>query len=283
MPHTRTTTFIDCIEDKSNIINWKQRTVLVGAAQNPHLLEQARGLDLENPEDKRTLNDLAERVSDAAGANTKREKGTHLHLLSEHVDRGEPLPAGTSAADLDDMAAYMMGTVNLRMERIETFVVVNELGTAGTFDRTAWYSGPDPWGLPIEGRFIADLKTGSVAYGTLKMASQLAVYSRGKVYDFTKFPVDVNDRKQFAAWKKTKFSAEEAAQAYTDLPPVSQKWGIIIHLPAGSSTCTLHWVDLELGWQAASLALQIRKMRSVRDAMRPFVSQATEDGLASAA
>ncbi|RPF45758.1 hypothetical protein EDD96_2322 [Streptomyces sp. Ag109_G2-6] len=273
---TRTTTFIDCIEDKSALSDWHKRMTLVGTARRPDLLDVVRQLDPEDQADKRRLTALAEQAIDIAGANTKREKGTHLHTLSEYVDRGEPLPAGTAVRDQLDMAAYMGATVEFTVKAVEKFVVVPELGTGGTFDRLLEYAGPGPDGEHVEGHFIGDLKTGSVQYGALKMASQLAVYSRGEFYDYTRFPVDPADRKAFAAWKKREVPAEEAAQAYTPLPGhVSQKWGIIINLPAGSGECTLYWVDLEIGWAAAKLAREIRAMRSVKNAMLPWVSGLT--------
>ncbi|MGW1558299.1 hypothetical protein ACWCQ1_17515 [Streptomyces sp. NPDC002144] len=274
---TRTTTFIDCIEDKSALSDWHKRMTLVGAAKRPDLLDVVRQLDPEDQADKRRLTALAEQAIDIAGANTKREKGTHLHTLSEYVDRGEPLPAGTAVRDQLDMAAYMGATVEFTVKAVEKFVVVPELGTGGTFDRLLEYAGPGPDGEHVEGHFIGDLKTGSVQYGALKMASQLAVYSRGEFYDYTRFPVDPADRKAFAAWKKREVPADEAAQAYTPLPGhVSQKWGIIINLPAGSADCTLYWVDLEIGWAAAKLAREIRAMRSVKNAMLPWVTGLTD-------
>ncbi|MER8116259.1 hypothetical protein [Streptomyces sp. NPDC094031] len=276
---TRTTTFIDCIEDKSALSGWKSRMTLVGAAMRPDLLNMVSQLDPQDPADKRKLDRLAEQAQDISGANAKREKGTHLHTLSEYVDRGQSLPAGTSAADQLDMSAYMGATVPFTVKAVERFVVVPKLGTGGTFDRLLEYAGPGPYGEHVEGHYIGDLKTGSVQYGALKMATQLAVYSRGEFYDHTLFPVDPADRKAFVAWKKREVPAEEAAAAYSPLPGhVSKKWGIIINLPAGSGECTLHWVDLEIGWAAARLARQIRTTRSTKGAMLPWVSGVTTAG-----
>ncbi|MGW0861312.1 hypothetical protein [Streptomyces sp. NPDC002611] len=280
--HTRTTTFIDCIEDKSSLIDWQNRTVLIGASKRPDLVEKARSLDPEDASDKKTLNLLVEQAKDAGGANDKSRRGTYLHDLTEYVDRGEPLPNTISGDDLDDMAAYMARTAVLTVIAVEQFVVVPELGVGGTFDRLSYYEGPGPDGKPISGNFITDTKTGNVQYGRLKMASQLAVYSRGKLYDHTRFPVDTEDKKAFAAWKKTEFTAEQAAQAYSDLPPVNQDWGIIVHLPAGTGTCELYWANLNIGWRLAQLALTIRQERGVKHAMVPFVSQATQVGVAFA-
>ncbi|MGW0705073.1 hypothetical protein ACWD4G_03695 [Streptomyces sp. NPDC002643] len=273
---TRTTTFIDCLEDKSAISTWKSRMTLVGAAKRPDLLDVVRQLDPEEPEGKRRLDQLAEQAQDISGANVKREKGTHLHKLSEYVDAGQPLPAGTSARDQRDMTAYLTETIDFEVRAVEKFVAVPDLRTGGTFDRLLEYSGPDPDGEHVEGLFIGDLKTGSVEYGKLKMAMQLAVYSRGEFYDYTRFPVDPADKKAFAAWKKREVPAAEAAGAYTPLSGVSQKWGIVINLPAGSGECTLHWVDLEIGWAAACLALDVRATRSMKGAMRPWVRGVTQ-------
>ncbi|MFI9228966.1 hypothetical protein [Streptomyces rimosus] len=267
---TRTTTYIDAIEDKSALATWGKRMVLVGAGARPDLATRTRDLSASTREGKAALDALAEQALTLSGANNKREKGTHLHALSEHVDQGEELPPGTAAADLADMAAYKMATVDLDMVAVEQFVVVDELGVGGTFDRMARYAGPGPDGEHIEGLFIADLKTGSVQYGGLKMAAQLAVYSRGEFYDHTRFPVDHGDAKGLARWKKTVVPAEAAAAAYAPLPPVSQDWGIVIHLPAGEASCTLYWADLRLGWAAARLAGEVRAMRGAKGALREF-------------
>lgn len=282
----RTTTFIDCIEDKSSLVDWGKRMVLVGAQKRPSLLDAVAELDPNDSADKQKLNALAERALDISGANDKREKGTYLHDLSEYVDRGEQLPSHASVQDLEDMAAYMMETAPLTVYSVEQFVVCSELGVGGTYDRTYGYEGLDPNGKAVSGRFIGDLKTGSVDYGGLKMASQLAIYSRAKKYDHTRFPAPDRDadEKAFQKWKKTEVSAEEAAKAYAVPAPVNQDWGIIVHLPSGQGVCKLYWVDLNIGWRAAQLALTIREMRSLsRKAMRPFAAQVTQAGVDIAA
>ncbi|MFF3006367.1 hypothetical protein ACFVTF_26600 [Kitasatospora sp. NPDC057940] len=248
---------------------------LLGASRQPSLLT---GLQELNPTDRAgraALDAAAEAAVNIAGAHDRRERGTHLHTLSEYVDRGEELPSRASSADLADMAAYKVATMAFDVVAVEQFVVVDELGTAGTADRILRYNGPGPDGRPIDGLVIGDLKTGSsMAYGALKAASQLAVYSRGELYDHTAFPVDQRDRKSFDAWKRTSFSPAAALAAYSPLPDVNQDWGVIIHLPAGQAHCTLYWADLRLGWEAARLALDIRGMRARRGALTEFPSAA---------
>ncbi|MFF3692047.1 hypothetical protein [Streptomyces sp. NPDC002221] len=267
---TRVTTFIDAIEDKSALTAWGKRMTLLGAAREPALLTALQYLNPETREGKAALDQLAERAITAAGANVKRERGTHLHSLSELVDQERALPPGTSASDAADMAAYKAATAMFDVVAMEQFVVVDELGTGGTFDRLLRYTGPGPDGRLIDGLIIGDLKTGSVQYGALKMSSQLAVYSRGELYDHAAFPVDAEDAGDLAAWKKREVPADVAARAYSRLPNVNQDWGVIIHLPAGEARCTLYWADLRVGWDAARLALDVRRARATKNALVPF-------------
>ena len=246
MPYTRCTTFVDCIEDKSTLAGWGKRMVLVGAARAPQLTAQAGNLDPQDPVGKKALSRITEQLVQLAGANDRRDKGTRLHGLSEYVDRGEPLPACTPS-ELADMAAYKSATVALDVVHIERLVVVDHLKVAGTPDRVATYDGPVPDGKPLAGNLITDLKTGSVDYGALKMAMQLAVYSRGVFYDHT-----TGDR--------------------SPLPEVNQDWGLIIHLPAGSAQCTVYWIDLAAGWEAVLVAAQVRRLRRKRRLLVPFAA-----------
>jgi hypothetical protein len=265
---TRMTTHVNVLEDKSNLERYAKRNVLRGASvMDWRELQNVRRLDPNDPRDKRELNRIADRAEHLSGANEKRQHGTHLHDLSEYVDRGEPLPPHASDTDMRDMAAYALATSMLQQVYIETLVVCRDLKASGTPDRVSFYDGLDPDGC-LAGNMITDLKTGSVEYGELKMAMQLAGYSRGRFYDHTLFPLpahDPNDEKArkaaVAAFKKQSFAEEQARAAYTPLPDVNQNWGLIINLPAGTGTCTVYWIDLRVGWAAANLATQVREAR----------------------
>ncbi|WP_327292428.1 hypothetical protein [Streptomyces sp. NBC_01198] len=287
---TRTTTFIDCIEDKSALSTWKQRMTLLGAAEQPSILGETEGLNPSSPEGKRKLNALAERAADVAGASKASAQGTHLHTLSEYVDRGEPLPQGTTPEEVELMASYMIETSGLHMISAEQFVVVPELGVGGTFDRTAELDFPCRSGDACPGRHIVDLKTGgetAIDYGKIKMPAQLAIYSRGQKYDHTVFPAptrirgDKESEKAWAKWRKTEVSAEEAAKAYEPLGDICQDWGIIIHLPQDGTECNLYWADLRQGWDDALFALDIRARRARKGGLIRLVSQVTREGSSS--
>ncbi len=215
--------------------------VLIGACIDPSIIEAASLTG-----DKRDHNRLAEQALEAAKANDKREKGTHLHALSEYVDRGEELPLfvtpeGGSPVDVSDqdradMEAYRLAMEPLTVEHIETLTVLDDLQVSGTPDRIVRHQGR---------AFIADLKTGSVDFGALKMAMQLAIYSRSVFYD-------------------------HLTATRTPLPDVDQDRAIIVHLPAGSGTCSLLWLDIATGWRAVQVAAEVHKARSVKNVLQPF-------------
>lgn len=268
--YTRMTTYIDCLDDKAMLHAYGKRAVLKGmSALSPGELAKVEFLTLGDKDDNKVLNRLAEKAMDAAGAHEKRERGSILHKLSEYVDRDEPLPAtvftdgktfDVTDADRRDMEAYCLATRSrgLRLTGcIEEPVVLDDLKIAGTPDRIGEYDGLDPDGNPA-GSVIVDLKTGRVDYGALKMAMQLAGYSRSKLYT-----PETGERR--------------------DLPAnLNLNWGIILNLPPGSATVDVKWIDLDTGWEALNLAQHVRAMRNRgKKVMRSFDNPAelvTEDG-----
>lgn len=249
-PYTRMTTYIDCLDDKTNLTRWGKRLVLIGLARLPSgkrddLVAEILKADADGDKDK--LNAIAERMHKLAGGDDKADQGDWLHELSEYADKGEALPTTASAEDRLDIAAYKLATLDLEIKEIEHFVVLDEHKVGGTPDRMSFYAGPDPDGLEPAGHVITDLKTGRIDYGGLKMAMQLAGYGHGEMYDpttgiRTPWPDDLN-----------------------------LNWGIIINAPAGTGSCEVVWVDLRLGWEGFLLAKDVRAIRNRgRRAFRPY-------------
>lgn len=256
-PFTRVTTYIDVLDDKSNLEAWLMRMVLVGIARDPRLLNEVdslyedlllaekKGDEEQVKANKNELNRRAQIAKTTAGAEDKADKGTALHGLSELVDQGLPLPPGIDFGDVIDMDAYRRETVDFKIVHMEKVVVNDELCAAGTPDRVSEWIGSEPLIAPDGYVFepgsgellITDLKTGSVEYGALKMAMQLAIYANSLLYDHT-------------------------TGRRSSMGRVNRKWGVIMHVPAGSGEATLYWADLTLGWQAVQVATQVRLMRS---------------------
>lgn len=261
--YKRVTSFIDVLDDKKFVQAWSERMVLLGCATDPTFLNGVLDYNPEAREGKDALNRRAEAAKDLGGANRKSDQGSHLHDLSEIVDKREPLPEGLPDADVVDMLAYAEATHPFfKIRHMEELVVNEALGVAGTPDRVSQWCGegdlvaPDGSIILPEELLITDLKTGRVDYGALKMAMQLSVYSRSKLY-----VKDSPDR--------------------LDIEGINQRWGIIMHLPAGSGRLDLYWADLTLGWEAVEVASQVHEMRRrERKALTPLVvSQRTSDSV----
>lgn len=291
--YTRTTTFIDVLDDKSNLSAWGERMVLVGVAREPKLLNDVAGIydglklaekqgNLEQVKaNKDELNRKAQIAKKKAGAEEKADQGTHLHGLSELADEGEEFPKGISYEDFADLDAYRDITAGFRHVHMEKLVVHDNLRVAGTPDRVSsldrdWiiahrHEGEreGKWGVePQTGvvyivapngqkitendLLITDLKTGTVEYGALKMAMQLALYSRSKLYNH--------------------MTGERSSMGR-----VNQQWGIIWNVPAGSGVGQAYWANLELGWKAIELAREVRQIRtSGRKALTPLAVSSTD-------
>lgn len=291
--YSRVTSYIDVLEDKSNIQAWSERNVLIGVAMDTGLLKGVLDGDPEEKDHKDWLNRRAKVAKNKAGAEKKADRGTYLHALSEKVDDGEELPDDASFEDVIDMDAYARETTGFEIVHMEKLIVIDERKVAGTPDRVSKWAcytevpqhgyefeageyddlelereyvpliAPDGSEIGPDDLIITDLKTGTMDYGQLKMAMQLAIYSRGELYDPR--PEDVLDCR-------------------TPMLNVRQDWGIIMNVAAGSGECELYWADLTMGWRAVGVAGEVRALRNEgKKALTQFAKLKLRDQLASAA
>lgn len=225
--YRRCTTFVGCLEDTYNLMNWKTRQVAYGMGQRKDLVLAAAAAD---PTDKRKLNEIAEKATEHALASASATTGTALHALTERVDRGQPL--GVIPAEYEaDIKAYEQATKHIEWLGIESFRVYDPWQVAGTADRI----GRDP-----QGRLrIYDIKTGSVDYPH-KMAMQLAMYAHSLPYDI-------------------------ATDTRGTLEDIDCHRGVIIHLPAGEGRCDLYEIDIASGWGACIIAKKVWDWRGTKN------------------
>lgn len=225
--YTRVTTFIDCLDDKSTLSDWKLRQTLKGLSRRPDLLEDYGKLGDPDGTDKWKAKNLAEMAMQAAGAGHKAEMGTLIHEGSEALDRGEE--ANLPPDLVPDITAYSHAVKQLGLEvlEIELFSVNDRLKCAGTMDRIVRFEGVNA---------VSDVKTGRAYYG--KTAMQCAVYANSERYD-----PETYERSPLV---------EEGA----DL-----RLGLFIHVPLGEGVCTIRKLDLGQGWQDVLLAEHVRNYR----------------------
>jgi hypothetical protein len=232
VPYDRASSYGKAIDNGAGLLYWAKCMVVKGAAMSPSIVKAARPLDYYDADGagKKALIELAEKAMTLAGSSDKATEGTAMHSYTELIDKGQPLPDGIDAETLADLDAYRRVTAGLAYPAIETFVVTDEVRVAGTFDRIIDVPDSEDWPVWLRGkRCIGDLKTGNAEGAIAGILVQLAIYSRGKLYN-------------------------PATGARTPLD-VDRSVGLVVHLPLGKGEAQIIAVDLSLGW-AGVLAAQ---------------------------
>ena len=243
--YTRSTTIAKILDDSSSLMAWNSRMTAIGLGLRPDLVALVA---TTSQDDKKTLDSLVKRASEAGGATVRRDLGTAVHGLLERRLKDpsfvapDPYQADIEAV-LSALADAGLSFVDGMTERI---VVNDEIEVAGTFDL-----------LLTDGEdiFVSDLKTGSsVKYGGLGFAIQLSIYAN-------------------ASNLYTQGAAKDGSEDVRDpMPNVSKSAGIVIHCQPGSGLAELHWLDLEAGTEALHTALEVRRLRKLTP-IHPFTPQ----------
>lgn len=226
--YARVSSFAKVLDDASGLNNWYGRQTALGLARRPDLMHRVA---TTKADDKNGLNEIVAQAMAAAESSAAANLGTALHSATEHVDLGgdlDVLPADLRA----DVAAYQSATANLQMLAMEQFIVIDDMKLGGTFDRLVR--------LPDGRVIVADLKTGKHAatYGQQTAAIQMACYAHGHLYtvDGSRHP----------------------------MTGVDTSVGLLIHLPVGTGTCSLHLLDLTLAWQMAQVSSAVKTWRKAK-------------------
>ncbi len=223
--------------------------------------ELAQVVDAANRDFRNAVDKLADELLELGGARDKANKGTDLHALFEIVDR-DGLPAIHSmrqrdeitASDVRDCIAYAdaIATLGAKIIDVER-VIVNDavpvprflpleeyggkppktVGVAGRLDRTALVRLP---GRQRAGRYVLDVKTGSLEWSAGKIARQLHMYANAVGYDLT-----THEREDLKLDKKT---------------------ALVVHVPAGTGRAYVYAVDLTIGGKGNKVAADVRAMRN---------------------
>lgn len=228
--YSRASSFALPIEDRSNLEKWFKRQVMLGTAAREDLQLAA----LAHRNDKHKLDDLAEQAMAEAKSGARATIGTAVHALTEELDAGAQVPETLPRAYRADLEAYKAATKDVEVISAEHSVVCDELKVAGTFDRLVRYQGKV---------YIADIKTGSTTdFSGLTFAVQLACYAHGSLFDLEHY-------------ERTEWPSE----------PPDRERALVIHLPAGEGRCSLKWLDIRDGWDAAHLASVAKALQKRTD------------------
>lgn len=261
--YTRVTTVAKTLDSGDGLGPWKATATVVGALRRPGLHARWQALVAEHPdpwygspESKAECKRLVEECAQAGGSADRADQGTALHAITEQVDRGNtPILLPQMQADVDAYRrALDAAGIVFDPETIEVCVVLDGHQVAGTADRLVAH-------VPGHGPVVADVKTGATLdYSWQSIAVQLAAYAHADaIYIQGDNPDGSQDRR-------------------LPMPQVSHEVGLVIHLPVGSGTCTLHLVDLAAGWEAFERSMWTRSWRTRKDLATPFTAPAHSPG-----
>lgn len=288
--YTRTTTYIDCLEDKTTLTKWKMRMLLEGvaAAEEPGEREgvtskirelahrrdvaitKARKQDRKGKlqpgqlamlvdgawgDFKKAMDALADEVFELGGGREAATKGTDIHALCELYD-AEGMDAVQEKLDAGEITPADFADVEAYADacrRLGLKVVASEQVIVND-------------DLKVAGRLdriylaklpeIRDPKTGEV----LREAD-----TRAKRYvgDLKTGRVDYGQAKiaqQIRMYAES--SAYDLDTHERSSHGANRTVGLLIHLPAGAAKATVHIVDLATGGRGNKLAGEVRAFRS---------------------
>lgn len=265
------------VENTTNLQKWSERAEGLGLFLEPDLLAPLADVDpdklnLDDPDTRDLLDEIAVKAKNRAQAGIAAERGTHGHELTEDHDneldfveritRGEDLglPEPVQYA-LVAAWAKMLGQLDVEMLAVEARCVDDIWRQAGTLDRICRLKRdtrfPTTAGtyvtLPAGWVGILDIKTGKLRLDDAGFVSywhgyavQLASYAQSVPYD-----PDTDTRGEWP-W------------------PIDQRFAIIAHLDilaalAGEAKCRLVLVDLEAGRHAGALCVAAREWEKRTD------------------
>lgn len=247
--YTRVTTFIDKIDDKTNIHHWEMREMLyfLSSPDGDSFLLEVASCNPESSDFRARMKDLCKRILDRAGTSDTARKGTALHAITEMDDQGIDT-SGIPTRYRPHLEAYRRFVDKFEMVEIEKFVVNDHYLTGGTPDRVIRYKPCEICGSEL---YIEDLKTGRVDnYTQLSISMQLALYAHSRKYDI-------------------------ATGVRSDLPPICLHKGVVVHLPAASTDPYvdggLRWADIGRGWKYVDLCSQVIEARKEKNLVIPLI------------
>lgn len=289
----RTSTLVKEVEtDNHHLDLYKQRQVLVGAARRNDLITAVKAIGDPDPvkgwtrEQKKLLDELTEKASEAAKDTDGAITGTAMHTLTERVDRGEPIDKvadGLPATVAQGLRAYakLRELNGWRTIEIERTVECEELEVRGSFDRieylpeligmlgpgTCQYGDECPdvglhgGDLPV----IMDVKTEKdPTLNGLHIGPQLAIYSRARKM-WRRLP---GERDLYRDGKLQTYPSGDPIRVpngeYVPAPCVRQDVAVVVHIHDGDAAPLL--LNLAEGWDAAQAAYEQinRKSRAKR-------------------
>lgn len=243
----RVTTMVKAIAEARALDLWHQRMIITGLVLRSDLYDLAaatlsgRDLQTDDPAEqaalRRDLEDLAQRVLLAAGADVGANLGTAFHGFAEAQDLGMMHYArrrwhGRLSNYQTGLEAHQLHVVPTLTERR---VVILRYGLAGTLDRILHDEVANVYR-------IGDLKSQKRFWTWLEISAQLAAYQMAD-----------------AMWDRQKMS-------YVEMPPTADDLAVVAWIPENHperpDAVDFFDVDLERGREILDLSHRVDRLRS---------------------
>lgn len=212
-------------DNKYAIEQWSKRSVALGMALEPALVERAAA----HFDDRDQMDKIAEEALVVAKTHQAAGRGTAIHRVTERIDLGGVVVQTPLAQAVQISWTRALDDAGLDIEPgfVERIVVYPDRYVCGTFDRLARRR--------TDGRLVVvDLKTGSNAVRyPHSIAIQMALYANAPLL----------------AGPLPK--AGGTTTQFEPLPgDLDRDWGVIIHMPAEDKAEAVS-INIAAGWDAA--------------------------------
>ncbi|MBF6330837.1 hypothetical protein [Nocardia transvalensis] len=241
-PYTRASTMAKALDDQSGLIGWAKAMVAIGLVKERSLGARVASLlsrDGANAyaNNKTALRDITEKAMTAAGSGRAADSGTAFHEFTEIIDDGgwpEYMPYEAEGP----MRAYadLMQKARARVLDKEPFLTVDEIRVAGSMDKL----------LNVDGMVMGgDVKSGvNNSKYPLGVTCQCAIYAHGERYN-----PETDERSPLH-------------------PDIDLKQAVLIEIPReknkyGKFEAAMYLLDIDYGWDAVQLALDVREARKI--------------------
>ena len=263
---TRVTNLAGAFADSEALSVWEQEQALIGLVVAPDLYEEVALLvgqmrtagisfqEIKNhPEIREALtgtwksrdSSIVGRAKQAAGANIRRQKGTHRHTAWEaRANGGEHIGTPEMREQIEALEQLLKENHLKRVPDLSERVVRNtEVNAAGRFDDILCDTRTGEM-------FIADLKTKiNEFFSWLEMDIQLSTYAHAEWMLRMRGPLIKGG---------TEIGGYEPGPKHL----VNQERGVVLHMPSDGAAPRLLKADLVRGWENAKLARRIMDERS---------------------
>lgn len=280
---TRATTMAETVSDLYSLNLWRIRMILIGVTRFPDLLTELREIDEQDTTEeegnlspkvhREVLNRVGQRAQDLAGAKVPANWGTEMHSCIERLSRDEitldEVPKKYRREVRAWAAAMQRAELSAVPHLIERRVAVPLYGTAGTLDQVdrvhrgrSIRLGNRIVRLNAGDHLVGDVKSGrDLDYGWGEISIQMSIYAHGlREGKVARWDPDADEGEGAWLWEDIGIPAKSVR------PDV----GVVMHVPIGSGTCTLHWIDLSEGWKAVQLCEAVRDWRRAKGLHTPF-------------